>query len=405
MAHMSTSETAGFLQKEARLSISKEAIAFIESDPTISKWFKGSTKGPRTKYNYGYRLLVFFKKLGKTPAQFLKELESDYRAAKIEAKGVIASLADSASLANGTIDALKDLTKFYEIQPKLELDYLPRKRKRQKRREEWAVAEKVIDECPIPHRYALRFMLWSGIDEHTFILINSNAPDVAGLNGGDVHKSLQEQMKNDQPYVRIDLPPRKSSNDLYFILCPKVYVPELPLRSIEFRGRGGILITSRRLQAVFRTAAKSLNVWHPGYGPHTLRSIFRTRCGELGIAEVAEWQLGRGGDIYGYAREGFDETFILEGPVGQDGKKKGGLKRLWESTPIVDRQTIHAELEVRDREIAELRKQINTLTNLYGYSHGIPPPPPDSDAEKKLIEYYERTAKEAREVKRKAKGR
>lgn len=355
---MNVSETTAFLLKEARLSVSREAIAFIESDPTVSKWFRGSTKGPRTKYNYGYRLLVFFKKLGKPPAQFLKELESDYRATKIEAKGIIASLANSPTLANSTVDALKELTKFYEIQPKLELDYLPRKRKRQKRREEWSVVEKVIGECPIPHRDALRFMLWCGIDEHTFVLINSNAPEVAALNGDDVHKNLQEQMKNDKPYVRIDLPPRKSSNDIYFILCPKIYVPELPLRSIEYKGRGGILITSRRLQAVFRTAAKGLGVWHPGYGPHTLRSIFRTRCGELGIPEVAEWTLGRGGDVYGYAREGFDETFILEGPAGQDGSKKGGLKRLWESAPIVDRQTVRAELSERDAKIEELRKQL-----------------------------------------------
>lgn len=350
------------MEKEARLSTSKEALRFIESDATISKWFNGSTKSPRTKYGYGYRLLVFFKKLAKSPAQFLKELESDYKTTKIEAKGIIASLANSQSLANQTIDALKDFTRFYEAQPKLELEYLPRKRKRQKRREEWKIVEKVIDETPIPYRQILRFMLWTGIDEHTFGLINSNAPEVARLNGGDVHKSLEEQMKNDKPYARIDLPPRKSSNDIYFILCPKIYVPDLPLRSIEYKGRGGILITSRRLQSNFRTAAKALNIWHPGYGPHTLRSIFRTRCGELGIPEVAEWQLGRGSDIYGYAREGFDETFILEGPAGQDGNKKGGLTRLWESAPIVDRQTVRGELEQRDSKIEQLEKKVLELS-------------------------------------------
>jgi integrase len=359
---MKSAETQAFLEKEARLSTSKEAIRFIESDATISKWFNGSTKNPRTKYGYGYRLLVFFKKLAKSPAQFLKELESDYKTTKIEAKGIIASLANSQSLANQTIDALKDFTRFYEVQPKLELEYLPRKRKRQKRREEWKVVERVIDECPVPYRDILRFMLWTGIDEHTFGLINSNAPEVTQLNGGDVHLSLQRQMKNDKPYVRIDLPPRKSSNDTYFILAPKIYVPtQFPLRSIEYKGRGGILITSRRLQSNFRTAAKALGVWHPGYGPHTLRSIFRTRCAELGIPEVAEWQLGRGSDIYGYAREGFDEKFILEGPVGSDGEKKGGLTRLWESAPIVDRQTIHAELSERDGKIEQLRTELTQL--------------------------------------------
>ena len=74
--------------------------------------------------------------------------------------------------------------------------------------------------------------------------------------------------------------------------------------------------------------------------------------------------LGRGGDVYGYDRSGFDETFLIEGPKKPDGTRKGGLNLLWSSGPTVDRHTVAAELRSRDKEIAGLRKRLDKLEKI-----------------------------------------
>ena len=175
---------------------------------------------------------------------------------------------------------MTDFNKFHEVEPPLVLDRLPSKRKYLKARVDWDTAMRVIELSPSPYREAFQFMLWSALDEYDFGLINSNAPQLCRLDGndGDLHASI----------IRINLPPRKKSSDIYYILTPKMYVPKFPLISREYRNRGNQLLASMRLQHVWRRSAKRAKVYRPGFGPHHLRTVFRTRCGELGIPEIGE---------------------------------------------------------------------------------------------------------------------
>jgi len=356
-----------FLDKQARRSISTKTLQWIQESQPVKQWFDGDRRGRVTRYLYANAMRKFFPKLGRSPEQLLKELNDagGHRQAKLDIKATVANWRDRPATANLIISGLRALARFHEVEPELTLERYTARRKWKKERVEWEDAIRVIEECPEPYRQAFMFMLWGGLDQNTFAKINSNAPELRTLNGGDVHATIQRQIKIGKAYVRIDLPPRKNSLDTYFVLVPALYVPKFPLLSIRYQGsqvrRGGTFLPSKSLVAVWRRAARRAKVYRPGLGPHTLRSVFRTRCGELGVGEIGEWMLGHGGDVYGYSREGLNETFLIEGPQNRDGSRKGGLNILWGSAPIISRRAVDAELKERDRTIAGLQEELDRL--------------------------------------------
>ena len=363
-------DVEAFLDRQARRSTPAATLRWIAENPDIRQWFDGEKRKLSTRYLYANGMRKFFSKVGRTPHDFIKALQSTdaatHRNVKIAAKTCIANhWREKPATANLIISGLAAFTGFHEVEPAFELEYYLAKRKNIKKHHTWEDATRIIEECPPPYRQAYEFMRWSALDEYTFCLINSNAPAVRELNDGDLHATLKKQLAYDRSYVRINLPPRKRSIDVYFILAPKIYLPAFPLLSIAYEGekvkRGNTLITSNRLGVIWRHAAQRAGLYHPGFGPHNLRSVFRSYCADLGIPEVAEWMLGRGGDVYGYDRSGFDETFLIEGPKKPDGTRKGGLNLLWSSGPTVDRHTVAAELRSRDREIGDLRKRLDKL--------------------------------------------
>jgi hypothetical protein len=360
-------DVEAFLDRQARRSTPRATLKWLAQNPNVRQWFDADHRKPMTRYLYANSMRKFFDRLQVSPQDFIASLQRtdvpNHRETKIAAKTCIAKYwRDKPATANMIISGLQALTKFHEIEPPFALEYYQAKRKNLKKRHTWEEGTLIIEKTPIPYRQAFEFMRWTGLDEQTFCLINSNAPQVRELNDGNLHASISKQMQNDKPYVRIDLPPRKRSIDTYFVLAPKIYVPPFPLLSIAYEGatvkRGNTLISSNRLSIVWRHAAKRVGLYHPGFGVHNLRSIFRTKCSDLGIPEVAEWMLGRGGDVYGYDRSGFDERFLVEGPTNPDGSRKGGLSVLWGAAPTVDRRTVRAELGERDAKIEELRKQL-----------------------------------------------
>ena len=354
-----------FLEKHQKGHVGPATVRFIEANRRVKEWFDASTHKPTTRYEYADRLRKFFGKFHLAPDALLAALNKgreSYRETKIAAKTCIArNWQASPTNANLIIYALRDFTKFHEVEPPLVLDRLPGKRKYLKARVDWDTAMKIIELSPSPYREGFQFMLWSALDEYDFGLINSNAPELCGLNDDDLHASIEEQRLNPKPYIRINLPPRKKSSDIYYILTPKMYVPKFPLISREYRNRGNQLLASVMLQHVWRRSAKRAKVYRPGFGPHHLRTVFRTRCAELGIPEIGEWMMGRGGDIYGYDRSGFDEAFLVQGPEQKDGTRRGGLNILWGTSPVIDRKSVDMELAERDAKIERLEAQVNEL--------------------------------------------
>jgi hypothetical protein len=330
--------------------VSKETFEFLKN-PLVSK-YAATIEAPHTKLEYTYRLMLVLKQLGQTPEAFLENLRTKPEETGIELDSLL-SAAKSKTGSMIAAAAIRKFAKFYRIR-NFELTVTIRpKRVREKRPFTWETAEKVIAEAPQPYRDAFQMMLYGAMDENTFGLVNWNEK----WNGQSPQDEIKTQMSNDKSYVKINLPPRKSSLDTYFVLIPKMFIPELPLVTRRFRGRGGSPVTARDLQHVWKRAARRVGIWHQGLGPHHLRVAFRSKCAELGIPVAAEWQMGHSGDKFGYDRSGIDEDFILDGPL-DNGQRKGGLRRLWEMSPLVDRETIQTQLRQRDEKIAELEAKL-----------------------------------------------
>jgi hypothetical protein len=334
----------------------RQAYEFLKN-PVISKWAV-TIENESTRYGYAYRLMLLLKQLDTTPEKFLQSLRDQPDETGITLDSLLGSY-QSKTAATIAIAAVKRFATFYRIR-NFEITLRVKVRRvREKRPLSWNDALKLIADCPQPYREAFTFMLYGAMDENTFSRINRNEK----LNGKGAIDEIKEQMPNEKSYVKISLPPRKANLDRYFVLVPKQFVPDLPMGTRSFARRGGKLIGPQNLQEVWHRAAQRVGLYYEGFGPHKLRTAFKSRLAELGIPIIAEWQMGHGGDKYGYDLSGIDENFVIDGPL-ENGQRKGGLRRLWESSPLTDRQTVASELSIRDKKIEELSAKVDTLTRL-----------------------------------------
>ena len=321
----------------------KETYEFLKN-PVIAKWAV-TIENESTRYGYAYRLMLVLKQLDMTPEKFLQSIREQSDDTGIALDSLLGDY-KSKTAATIVIAAIKRFARFYRVR-NFEITLRVKVRRvREKRPFSWEDADRVIADCPMPYREIFMFMKYGAMDENTFSRINYNEK----LNGKGAIDEIKEQMSNDKSYVKISLPPRKANLDRYSVLVPKQFVPDLPLVTRSFTKRGGRLIESQNLQDVWRRAARRVGLYYEGFGPHKLRTAFKSKCADLGIPVIAEWQMGHGGDKYGYDLSGIDENFILDGPL-ENGQRKGGLRRLWEMSPVMDRQTVASELAERDAVI------------------------------------------------------
>jgi hypothetical protein len=360
MAGLTTSTASEISERGKKTAHGSKATWEFLKNPLIASWASG-IESENTRMAYAYNLMRLLEHIKMTPEQFLEALAADKKigedrtgelvdnilksmVSKSNARMVKAAVLSFVSGKHGLI---------FELPTKIKV-----KRTREKRPFTWEMAEKVINECPTPYREVFHFMLYGGLDENAFMRINWNEK----LNGKRALEEIEEQMKNEKSYVKINLPPRKSNVDGYFVLVPKQYVPNLPALTKVYTkdGRGGRLFTPREMQAVWQRAAERTGVYYEGLGPHKLRTAFLSKCAELGISVIGEWQMGHGGDKYGYDLSGIDEQFILDGPL-ENGQRKGGLRRLWEMSPVVDRVTVAGIISEQNERIKRLEEQLLAL--------------------------------------------
>jgi integrase len=341
----------------AQIRVSKATFPFIEDNPTVWQW-TNTIANEGTRLLYAYRLMLMLKELDMTPDSFLSAMKASPDDVGKQLDGLLVGM--KGRQAAITSAAIKKFAKFHRIRG-FELTYeVKARRVREKRPLPWDDALRIIKECPTPYREVFQFMLYGALDESTFTWINWNEKI---NNGKGAIDEIKTQMDNDKPYVKINLPPRKVNLDRYFILVPKAYVPTLPALTGSNRGagKGGVLLAPRNMQEVWQHAADDVGLYYQGLGPHKLRTAFRSKCADLGIPAVGEWQMGHGGEEYGYDLSGMDENFILDGPL-ENGIRKGGLRQLWADTPLIDRHTMRAELAERDKTMAGMKDTMRYLT-------------------------------------------
>jgi hypothetical protein len=349
MLGLTTSTASQISERGKKTAHASKATWEFLKNPLVASWANGIPK-ENTRLAYAYNLMRLLEHIKLTPEEFRAAIEQDKKDNNDRTgelvDNVIRSLKSKSNarmVKHSVLSFVKGIHgNVFELPTEIRV-----KRLREKRPFSWEQAEKIINECPTPYREVFHFMLYGGLDENAFLFINWNE-EYAGKRKLD---EIAAQMKNYRDYVKINLPPRKSNLDAYFVLVPKKHVPTLPALTKVYTkdGRGGRLFTPREMQAVWQRAGERTGLYYKGLGPHKLRTAFLTKCAELGISIVGEWQTGHGGDKYGYNLAGMDEEFILHGP-----SKTGGLRKLWESGGIVDTKGLEERLAAAEQRIYEL---------------------------------------------------
>jgi integrase len=273
-----------------------------------------------------------------TPGRFLERARENPKQVSIEIKTRLGPLGGT-TRAHITRYALKHFLEFYETDVRVNGRFRVR-RVRRKEALSWNQAEQIIAECDEPYRNLFHFMLWAGIGEDEIMEIQTSPA---------ILKSVRAQAKNDKPYVKFDLEPRKATLDGFFTLVLKKHVPSFPVLTRKFSGRGGVPVEPHDMQARWRIAAKKAGIWHEGLGPHHLRSVFKTTCDGAGVSPaVSEFCMGHGADRYGYSRP-------TEEIVTQE------LEKLWNRMKPATSQELEKlkeELGKRDTQIEKLSKLV-----------------------------------------------
>jgi hypothetical protein len=324
--------------------LKKEQIENFSQLPEIKTWLDGSGLKPSTRDYYTKRLFEFLD--GEQPKQFLERALKNPREISIETKTKIGKLVQaSASTAVHTRVALKSFLEFYETNIHLN-GKLKLRRRWSKPFLSWADAEKIIAKCREPYESIFRFMLWSGVGQDEVMEINSSK---------EIQESIQKQLVDQKKdYVVIDLEPRKQTLNRYFVAVPKQY----PLRTFDYRIRGGKLIHTQVMENIFRGRAKEVGVYEKGMGPHTLRSVFTSQCAMVGVREaVCEFMKGHGsGDKYGYSREVLNEEYVVK-----------ELRKLWEPATVSKEEVDQLKNQMQ-AQITQLQGQYETLLKLGKFS-------------------------------------
>ncbi len=303
----------------------KQQVAKFAEIPEVKAWITGIQIKPATSLYYTKHLWQFLE--GEAPKTFIDRALKNPREISIEIKGRIGKVAQrSPSVAFHTRAAVKSFVEFHELGVHMN-GMVKVRRKWSKPYISWADAEKVISKCRQPYESVFRFMLHAGIGADELLEINSSPK---------ILKQIGEQVKKGKEYIIIDLEPRKQTLTRYFTAVPKQYLPEFPILTLDYKIRGKQPVTRQSLEDRFRQAAKSVGVYQLGMGPHTLRSVFTSRCNEVGVKEsVCEFLKGHGGgDQYGYAREVLNEEYVIKElrkltkpPVTEDDLQKERDKR------------------------------------------------------------------------------
>ena len=317
----------------------KEKLTEFEKIPEIKAWLDASDLKPTTREYYCRRLYEFL--AGEAPKAFLDRALARPREVGIEIKGKIGAFVQrSPAVAFHVRAALKSFVDFHDLPVKIN-GRIKVRRKWRKPEIPWTTAEKIIQKCKQPYESVFRFLLWSGVGCDEFKEINESP---------EIQAEIAAQIKNDKDYVVIHLEPRKQTLTDYFTIVPKKVLPAFPVHSANYKVRGGTLVTRPVLEDNFHSAAKTLGLYQPGFGPHSLRSAFTSQCNMSGVKEsVCEFLKGHGSDKYGYAREVLNEEYVVQ-----------ELRKLWQHAKPVSQEDVKFLIDVFRIDLEDDIKKLNT---------------------------------------------
>jgi len=285
-------------------------------------------------------------RLGVNPTELVQRASSDNGGTKELSKQIkilFAQLTDrySAGARNVALAALRSFLRLNEIDLPL-IGLRIQRFPKIKPFLSWTDAEKIISKTHPEYRDCYTVMLWGGLDDQRFIELNTDEARIA-----DIKKQLTNEAAQ---WIKVDIPKGRKQSPPYYVMIPRNVASLLPV----LHRNGKPIASKQRLIIHWNTGLRRVGFNYKRFGPHTLRSVFRSEATRRGLNPViAEFQLGHRPDPLNYQRLNQDMKWVL-----------GEFEKAWQTQTLATEaevQSVKKELAERDAKIERLEAQVNEL--------------------------------------------
>ncbi len=324
-------------------SMKKAEMEKLLAQKEVREWLNGITLKESTKQQYTVSLGRF---LGsEKAADLIKEMEENPREKGREIKTRLAeNWRKSPMSAFLQKNAILSFLQYFEVENSLRDHKVKVTRRFKKHELSWKQAEEIAASCREPYRSVFRFMVrtGAGLDEVEEIQ-------------NSTEKQQQIESQRSQPFTRIDLRPRKSNSDTYFLICPTEFVPRFPCHTTTKQNRKTSKTNIHDMQNNFRRAATRAGHYQIGLGAHHMRTAFTTTAMKAGVYSPAiQFALGHNTDQLGYGRP--DTEMQLNHLQGLWKYVAGGNGEALQKT--------RTEVDQLKEQLAKQNEKIEALTDL-----------------------------------------
>jgi hypothetical protein len=182
-------------------------------------------------------------------------------------------------------------------------------------------------------------MLWGGLDDQRFVEINSDESRIS-----IIKKQLDNQAAQ---WVKIDIPKGRKQSPPYYVIVPRNVAALLPV----LRANRKPVVSRQRLIIHWNTGLRRAGFEYKRFGPHTLRSVFRSEATRRGLNPIiAEFQLGHRPDPLNYQRLNQDLKWVLS-----------EFDKAWQTQQAATTD----DLKERDGKIERLEDHLTELAGLF----------------------------------------
>jgi len=208
----------------------------------------------------------------------------------------------------------------------------------------WSEAERIISKTSPEYHDCYTVMLWGGLDDTRFLELNADSARIA-----DVKKQLANEAAQ---WIKIDIPKGRKQSPPYYVVVPRKVASLLPV----LRADGKPVGSRQRLIIHWNVAVRRAGLTHKRFGPHTLRSAFKSEATRRGLNPViSEFQLGHRPDPLNYQRLNQDLKWVI-----------GEFEKAWQAEPLVTESALgerDLKIEKLEGDIAALKGIIDGMVN------------------------------------------
>lgn len=323
----------GYLNRQSPAE--RDRLASFRKDKYWIEW--KSTINPRnTSYESGLFLLLG--KLCLTPTELIAEAQVPANGLSKKVKLAFAQFNGqySPGARNVILSALRNFLRLNDIELPL-IGFKIHSFPVVKPFLSWSDAERIISKANPEYQDCYRLMIW-GLDDQRFIELNTDVQRIQ-----EIKRQMDDQASQ---WIRIDIPKGRKLSPPYYLIVPRAVAVLLPV----LRRNSEPIASKQRIIGHWNTAARRAGFTFKRFGPHNLRSVFRSEATRRGLNPViAEFQLGHQPDPLNYQRLNQDLKWVL-----------GEFEKAWRTEPLVT----ESQLKSQTKQIEDLQAEVKVLHDI-----------------------------------------